>query len=191
MSSVISEEALFNTSATARRSLQKDWIPNTFASSICFVSLFRMLSLSAIERLYLSIRSAFCAFNNSCSSINLRSDSDIAGSSSVASAVSALSLFSVDSVENLCTASDRGVNTMRLQTLAADCAKFWPDTEQHGSVRATAGFVKSILCDARGDGAVESRLNEVGLRLRAHEDNRDRHVDEAEAISLKPLLRCD
>ena len=53
------------------------------------------------------------------------------------------------------------------------------------------GFVKSILCDARGDGAVESRLNEVGLRLRAHEDNRDRHVDEAEAISLKPLLRCD
>jgi len=71
---------------------------------------------------------------------------------------------------------------MRLETLAAAWTKFWPD-KVHGSPRAT-GFVKSILCDARGDGAVESRLNEVGLRLRTHEDNRDRHVDEEEAISL-------
>ena len=43
-------------------------------------------------------------------------------------------------------------------------------------------FVKSNLWDARGDGAVDSRRKEVCFPFRTHVENRDRHVDDEDAI---------
>ena len=87
------------------------------------------------------MRSSCCAFNNAWSSINLSSDSDMAGSSSLPSPDSVLS---VGSVEKFWTAMDRGVNinVPRRVPLGVASTKLCPDAAEDGSQRVGAEKVE-------------------------------------------------